>query len=64
MYTSSVVEPVDGVYRAAPATPENGWTAFFLEMEFPNPAFNAPFKFTTGISVLPNTFPHAPAGQK
>ena len=57
-YTSSEVEEVDGVYRAALPAPESGWTAYFLEMEFENPDFPQPFKFTTGVSVLPKTLPH------
>ena len=59
-WTSTTVEPTEGgVYRAAPNAPEKGWRAFLLEMEFPNPAFSAPFKFTTGVSMTPDTFPHA-----
>lgn len=59
VWKSTPVEPTDGVYRAEPNTPGKGWRAYFLEMEFPNPAFAMPFKFTTGISVSPDTFPHA-----
>ncbi|NIA13513.1 MAG: PhoPQ-activated pathogenicity [Nitrospiraceae bacterium] len=58
IWTSSVVEGDAGVYRAEPGAPDQGWRAFFLEVEFPNPAFMFPFKFTTGVSVLPDTFPH------
>lgn len=59
-YASSPVEPnADGVYITDVTTPDKGWTAFFLEVEFPNPGFQFPFKFTTGINVLPDTLPHA-----
>jgi PhoPQ-activated pathogenicity-related protein len=62
VWNSTPVDGQAGVYRAAPAVPDKGWTAFFLEMEFPNPAFDQPFKFTTGISVLPDTLPHEAGG--
>jgi len=57
-YTSTPVEDSGGgVYRADLTAPAEGWTAFFLEMEFPNPDFAMPFKFTTGISILPDVLP-------
>jgi len=57
-YTSAPAEEAEpGVYRADIQAPERGWTAFFLEVEFPNPSFPAPFKFTTGISIVPDTYP-------
>lgn len=59
-YTSSdAVEVEPGVYRTSIKAPEKGWTAFLLEVEFPNPSFPSPFKFTTGISILPDTYPAA-----
>ena len=59
-YTSApVTESAPGVYRADVKAPEKGWTAFFLEMEFPNPSFSLPFKFTTGVSILPDKYPNA-----
>ena len=58
VWKDSVVKPeADGAYRAALANPAQGWTAFFLEMEFPNPDFAFPFKFTTGISIVPDRRP-------
>lgn len=60
IWQGTVVEPnAEGVYVAEPGAPEEGWRAFFLEMEFPNPGIQFPFKFTTGISILPDTLPHA-----
>ncbi|GMV94835.1 MAG: hypothetical protein AMXMBFR82_46130 [Candidatus Hydrogenedentota bacterium] len=47
----------NGVYRAELEAPEKGWTAFLLEMQFPNPDFSSPFVFSTGVSVVPDTFP-------
>lgn len=46
-----------GEYVSAVAAPEKGWTAFFLELEFPNGDFPKPFVFTTGVSILPDTYP-------
>ncbi len=47
----------DGVYVADVKPGEQGWTAFFLEMEFPNGDFPLPLVFTTGVSIVPNTYP-------
>ena len=55
--SAPAAESSPGVYRANVKAPEKGWTAFFLEMEFPNPSFKFPFKFTTGISIVPDTYP-------
>lgn len=57
--SSPVTESEPGVYRAAAPATEKGWTAYFLEMEFPNPSFESPFKFTTGICITPDTYPFA-----
>jgi PhoPQ-activated pathogenicity-related protein len=46
-----------GNYMSDVEAPEKGWTAFFFELEFPNGDFPAPFVFTTGVSILPNTYP-------
>ncbi|MCC6794820.1 MAG: PhoPQ-activated pathogenicity [Candidatus Hydrogenedentes bacterium] len=60
-YTSApVTETAPGVYRTDIKAPEKGWTAFFLEMEFPNPVSKLPFKFTTGVSILPDVYPFTP----
>ncbi|NUM55754.1 MAG: PhoPQ-activated pathogenicity [Candidatus Hydrogenedentes bacterium] len=60
VYTSTpVAESSPGMYRADVKAPEKGWTAFFLEMEFPNPSFPHPFKFSTGVSIVPDTYPAA-----
>lgn len=57
-YTSApAAESAPGVYRADVKAPEKGWTAFFLEMEFENTAGTLPLKFTTGVSVVPDTYP-------
>jgi PhoPQ-activated pathogenicity-related protein len=55
--SAPVSESSPGVYRADVKAPEKGWSAFFLELEFPNPNFKFPFKFTTGVSIVPDTYP-------
>jgi PhoPQ-activated pathogenicity-related protein len=58
-YTSAPAEPNgEGLYTTTIAPPDKGWTAFFLEVEFTHQGFQFPFKFTTGIQVLPETLPH------
>lgn len=37
--------------------PDEGWTAFFLEVAYPLGDFPAPFKITTGVAVVPDTRP-------
>jgi PhoPQ-activated pathogenicity-related protein len=59
--SAALEESAPGTYRAAIKAPEKGWTAFLIELEFPNPSFQFPFKFTTGVSVVPDTYPVAPA---
>ncbi|MFB3904900.1 MAG: PhoPQ-activated pathogenicity-related family protein [Acidobacteriota bacterium] len=56
-WTSSPVLPVGkGEYRARVAAPPQGWTAYFMELTFPGTG-QAPFKFTTGTWVTPQTLP-------
>lgn len=38
--------------------PEEGWTAFFVELTYPSGLEKYPFKFTTGVRVTPETYPH------
>jgi len=47
----------DGVYLGKIDPPTKGWTAFMVEMTYPNSG-PAPFKFTTNVRVLPDTLPH------
>lgn len=55
-YKGSVLEPqADGSYLGKIETPAKGWTAFFVELTFPNNP--APFKFTTAVRVLPDVLP-------
>ncbi len=54
----------EGRYAASVAVPEKGWTAFFVELVYDG-AGPEPFKFTTGVHVLPDVLPHKdePAGR-
>ncbi|HUW60789.1 MAG TPA: C45 family autoproteolytic acyltransferase/hydrolase, partial [Candidatus Bathyarchaeia archaeon] len=56
-WTSSTIEGEGGVYVASVPPPEQGWTAFMIELEFPSGG-DAPFRFTTGVSVVPDTLPY------
>lgn len=59
-WTSSPVIPrAGGEYAGGIETPTNGWSAFFLEMTFPRTG-SFPFKFTTGVRVLPDKLPFPP----
>jgi len=57
-YKDSPLEPKDdhGTFEAKLEKPESGWTAGFIEVTYDNEP--APFKFTSGITVIPNTLPY------
>ncbi|MBM3821998.1 MAG: PhoPQ-activated pathogenicity [Verrucomicrobia bacterium] len=46
----------NGSYAAKVAKPESGFTAYFVELTFPNET--QPFKFTTDVRVVPDVAPH------
>jgi PhoPQ-activated pathogenicity-related protein len=59
-YTNSdLTDQSDGVYVGRVPQPEHGWTAFFVEMTFAS-AGSYPFKFTTGIRIVPDRLPFGP----
>jgi len=47
-----------GLYIGQVNPPAQGWSAFFVELEFPSGALY-PFKFTTDVSVVPDVLPFA-----
>ena len=47
----------DGSYAARVESPAKGWTAFLVELTYPSGSAT-PFKFTTGVYVVPDTLPH------
>ena len=59
-YTSTVLKPErKGLYIAKVGKPAKGYTAFFVEMAYPSGG-KYPFKFTTGVRVVPDTLPYPP----
>lgn len=48
-----------GRYKAKPAPPVKGYTAYFVEMTFPTPG-GSKWVFTTGVKVTPDTYPFPP----
>jgi PhoPQ-activated pathogenicity-related protein len=59
-YTSQPVSPKTSddsgeTYEVHVEKPEKGWTAAFIELTFNNQP--APFKFTTGVTVIPDVLP-------
>jgi PhoPQ-activated pathogenicity-related protein len=57
-YTSTVLtaQP-DGTYFGQVEMPTEGFTAFFIEMSWDSGLPNTPFKFTTPVSIVPDTLP-------
>jgi PhoPQ-activated pathogenicity-related protein len=47
----------DGTYIGKVSKPEKGWTAFMVELTYPNGGSPA-FKFTTQVKVVPDVLPH------
>ncbi len=55
--STPITAEADGTYAGKTSMPTNGWSAFFVELTFPTPNKSAPFKFTTGVRVLPDKLP-------
>lgn len=55
--SAPLAERSAGEYVAKVARPARGWTAYFVEMKFPSALSDAPFTFTTGVTVVPDTLP-------
>ena len=57
-FTSTVLSPrPDGSYVGKVGKPAAGWTAYFVELTYPS-GTAYPFKFTTEVSVIPDTLPY------
>ncbi len=56
-YTSTDIAPrKPGVYVGRVSSPTDGFTAFFIELDYDS-GYASPYKFTTGVSVLPDVLP-------
>lgn len=54
-YTSSVLEEIEpGVYKAKVDAPESGFTAYYIEAQYPS-GLSVPFKFSSGVKIVPDT---------
>jgi hypothetical protein len=56
--SAPIIEAPNARYRARIDVPEEGWTGFFMQVQFTNqlsPLF--PFTFTTPVRVLPEVYP-------
>ena len=57
-FTSTVLTVgADGTWVGKVDKPAAGWTAYFVELTYPS-ASPYPFKFTTEVSVIPDTLPY------
>ena len=50
-------ETAAGQYIGKVPKPARGWTAYMVELTFPSGLQMAPFKFTTGVKVIPDIEP-------
>jgi PhoPQ-activated pathogenicity-related protein len=55
-WKSATVEGTDGVFTATVAKPEQGWSAYLMELTF-DLGGPAPLKLTTDVTVTPRTLP-------
>jgi PhoPQ-activated pathogenicity-related protein len=53
-YTSSALQEVEpGIYKAHLPAPQQGYTAYYVELVYPGGA-STPLKFSTGVKVVPD----------
>jgi PhoPQ-activated pathogenicity-related protein len=58
-YVSSPISEIEpGVFKVKLDPPEEGFTAYYLEMHYPS-GIDVPFKFSTGVKVVPDRKGHA-----
>ena len=58
-YQQQLLNPHDdGTYTASVVEPDQGWTAWFVEVEF-DAGVETPFKLSTEVRVVPDTLPFA-----
>lgn len=57
-YESTPLEEVEpGLYRVKLEAPEQGYTAYYVEIHFPS-GTDVPFKFSSGVKVVPDVTEH------
>ena len=56
--SSSLSEIEPGVFQVKLDPPEEGYTAYYVEMHFPS-GIDVPFKFSSGIKIVPDTKEYA-----
>jgi PhoPQ-activated pathogenicity-related protein len=54
---SALTPAPDGTYVGRVARPMRGFSAYMVELTFPSGVADAPFKFTTGVKVIPDVEP-------
>jgi PhoPQ-activated pathogenicity-related protein len=59
VWSSSPIPERDGSFSAKVAKPEEGWTAYMVELTFETGA-KTPLKLTTNITITPNVLPFPP----
>ena len=57
-WTSTPLHGENGIYTVSMAQPVQGWTGFFVELDFPGPG--GPLVFTTEVVVTPDMYPFGP----
>jgi len=55
--STTLTRQADGTWVGKVAKPAQGWTAYFVELVYPS-GTKYPFKFTTEVSVIPDTLPY------
>jgi PhoPQ-activated pathogenicity-related protein len=55
--SAPLAETGPGEYVGKVAPPKKGWTAYLVELTYPSGLALAPFKFTTGVKVIPDVLP-------
>jgi PhoPQ-activated pathogenicity-related protein len=55
--SESLEDQGDGTYVGRKDKPETGWTAFMVELTYPN-GTSPPLKFTTQVKVVPDVLPY------
>lgn len=55
--STDLKEQGSGMWSARVAAPTRGWTAYMIELEYSSGLLLPPYKFTTGVKVVPDSLP-------